>query len=50
MYVSFKIVIQNGGVFLINWNTEKNTTLNTDGLERGTRSTDLKITEIFHFT
>ena len=44
LYVCFKIVIQRRRVYLINWNTEKNTTLNTKGLKRGTKRINMKMT------
>ena len=37
LYVYFKIVAHKRVVFPINWNIEKNTTLNTEGLKRGSK-------------
>ena len=43
LYVSFKIVTRKSVVFPINWNIEKNTTLNTKGLKRGTKRSNIKM-------
>ena len=50
LYVCFKIVTRKRAVFSINWNIEKNTTLNTQGLKRGIQRINMKMTWIFHFT
>ena len=34
----------------INWNTEKSTILNSEGLKRGTKRLNMKNKQIFHFT
>ena len=39
-----------GRVSPINWNIEKNTTLNTKGLKRRSKRINVKMTYIFHFT
>ena len=42
--VSFNIMTRKSVVSSINWNIEKNTTLNTKGLESGTKITNIKMT------
>ena len=44
LYVYFKVVTHKSEVSPINWNIEKNTTLNTKFLKRGTKRINLKIT------
>ena len=44
LYVCFKIVIQKSVVSPINWNIEKNTILNTEGLKQESKRINLKIT------
>ena len=50
LYVCFKIGKRKTVVSPINWNIEKNTPLNTEGLKGGSKKTNLKIIWIFHFT
>ena len=50
LYVCFKIVTRKSVVSPINWNTEKNITLNTKGLKRVTKRIHVRMTYILHFT
>ena len=43
LYVYFKILTRKSVVSLINWNLEKNTTLNTKGLKKGAERINMKI-------
>ena len=44
LYFCFKIVTRKSVISTINWNIEKNTTLNTKSLKRGTKRINMKMT------
>ena len=50
LYVCLKIVTRKYVVSPIKENTEKNTTLNTKGLKKGTKKINMRLAQIFHFT
>ena len=43
LYVCFKVATRKRVVFPINWNIEKNITLNTKGTKRGTKRNNTKM-------
>ena len=50
LHVCFKIVTWKSVVSPINWDIEKNITLNTKGLKRVTKRINERMTYILHFT